>query len=949
MKYTIDIVPSPFSIQITRREDSQIIFDTSIGPLIFYDQFLQITTTRPSEFVYGFGETEHLSLKYDMNWKTQGMWARDNGVGTDVNLYGVQPYHLTLERSGKSSGVLLLNANAQEVATSPYPHITYRTIGGILDFFVFTGPTPEDVTRQYTQYLGRSYLFPYWSLGFQLCRYGYQSLDEIKTVVDENRAYGIPYDVQYADIDYMERQLDFTLDERNFAGLADYVDKIRSEYDMRFILILDPAISADEGSDPENAWRDYNGEVYPTYQRGLDSDVYIRGSDGELEYGKVWPYLPGVYLDDIVQDDNGWDANVAKYHSKVTFPDYFRNETSVWWTDEIERLHHDMFANHTGILFDGIWVDMNEPASFVAGRPTPTGENAGLDGCPNDKYNRPPYIPRSLQEGRNRDEVSLFEKTICMDSIQTNPLTGLDEKHYNMHSLYGYSEGQPTLDACESATNARCIVFSRSTFPGAQKTIGHWLGDNTSKWQHVKQSVIGAIEFSLFGFSYTGPDTCGFFNEADEEMCMRWTQIGAFFTFSRNHNGLANRRQDPASWGSKFAGAARKVLEQRYRMLPYLYTLMYRAHKFGDSVTRSLFMNFPEDDQTWSIDEQMMWGDGLLITPVLNPGRTTVDGYFPDARWYNYYTGTEVVGYGMQELYAEWDILNLHLKGGRIIPIQKPATTTMESRINGLGLLISLDKDYAASGELYWDEGDSIGPLKTGRYTLVDFNFVHNQLRSEVKMSEISHEYHKNKDESFPLRFTHMEINGLSGYVSDIIINGVTLEPKYWQQNRNGRIEILETQLNDGSYSVDLPIGQQFDIMFNVNSEAARADCAPNGSDEASCTAKGCKWTMSETPGVPWCIYGSSYPQVNFGYRMPSEDRTPKIMTENDIDLTLELPAENANAASYSRAIINPALTMRKISKNVFRMKLTDSDNENRYEIPDEAEIYQSPNEGELI
>jgi maltase-glucoamylase len=83
-------------------------------------------------------------------------------------------------------------------------------------------------------------------------------------------------------------------------------------------------------------------------------------------------------------------------------------------------------------------------------------------------------------------------------------------------------------------------------------------GDNTSKWEHVKQSMIGAVEFSLFGFTYTGPDTCGFFEEATEELCMRWTQLGAFFVYSRNHNGLANRRQDPASWGPKFAGAARK-------------------------------------------------------------------------------------------------------------------------------------------------------------------------------------------------------------------------------------------------------------------------------------------------------------------------------------------------------------------------------------------------------
>ena len=102
---------------------------------------------------------------------------------------------------------------------------------------------------QYTHYFGRSYLFPYWSLGFQICRYGYQNTAEIEEVVEENREYRIPYDIQYADIDYMERQLDFTLDEINFSGLPDLINKVRDEYNMRFIIILDPAVSTDEGDD----------------------------------------------------------------------------------------------------------------------------------------------------------------------------------------------------------------------------------------------------------------------------------------------------------------------------------------------------------------------------------------------------------------------------------------------------------------------------------------------------------------------------------------------------------------------------------------------------------------------------------------------------------------------------------------------------------------------------
>ena len=68
----------------------------------------------------------------------------------------------------------------------------------------------------------------------------------------------------------------------------------------------------------------------------------------------------------------------------------------------------------------------------------------------------------------------------------------------------------------------------------------------------------------------------------------------------------------------------KSALEDRYLLLPYLYTLMYKAHKHGDMVVTPLLANYPSDKQTWEIDEQLMWGDGVLISPVLYQGETSV-------------------------------------------------------------------------------------------------------------------------------------------------------------------------------------------------------------------------------------------------------------------------------------------------------------------------------------
>ena len=532
-----------------------------------------------------------------------------------------------------------------------------------------------------------------------------------------------------------------------------------------------------------------------------------------------------------------------------------------------------------------------------------------------------------------------------MNSLQQNPLTGEDEYHYDMHSLYGYSEGAPTLKACEAVTGKRCIVVSRSTFPGVQQSIGHWLGDNTSMWRHVKQSLIGVMEFSLFGFSYTGPDTCGFFNDSNEELCKRWMQVGSFFTYSRNHNGITFRRQDPAAWGPQFAAGARSTLLERYRLLPYLYTLTYRAHTRGDSVVRSMLANFPTDKETWEIDEQMMWGSGLLIAPVLYEQTFVVNTYFPDQRWYSYYTGDEIETRGShQQINAPLDFIPIFLAGGEIIPMQTPDVTTMDARMNNLGLIISLDDNNEARGELYWDEGDSLNPVNNGQYTFIEFAYKNGHLRSEIKVAAITQETHDNSGDTVDLVFTHLKLNGLKQPISRIVVNGEELSSNAWQQNRSFRLEILD---NEKEPAFRLPIGQQFDIFIEVNNESSRVDCMPGGGDKADCTARGCSWEDSNTPGVPWCFHSADSP---FGFTGASEGAVNG--NEGDIELTNRITADQT---TYSTPVQNAQFQVRRINKSQARFKLIDSDDSTRWQIPEEALNYpheagdQSENDFDII
>lgn len=119
----------------------------------------------------------------------------------------------------------------------PSPGIVYRTIGGLLDIHLFLGPTPENTAQQYSWAVGRHPLPPYWALGFQLCRYGYNTLEAMQAAVNRTAQYNIPHDVQYGDIDIMDRELDFTVSPDRFGGLAQYVLDLKAR-GIKFMTIL---------------------------------------------------------------------------------------------------------------------------------------------------------------------------------------------------------------------------------------------------------------------------------------------------------------------------------------------------------------------------------------------------------------------------------------------------------------------------------------------------------------------------------------------------------------------------------------------------------------------------------------------------------------------------------------------------------------------------------------
>uniref|UniRef100_A0A674BN20 Maltase n=1 Tax=Salmo trutta TaxID=8032 RepID=A0A674BN20_SALTR len=733
--YEVELRHNPFGFQVRRAATKKVLFDTTMGPLVFADQYLQLSARLPSHNIYGLGEHVHQNYRHDTNWRTWPIFTRDSFPnGGTHNLYGHYPYFLCLEdESGKSFGVFLMNSNAMEVTLQPAPAVTYRTIGGVLDFYILLGDTPEQVVHEFLELIGKPMIPPYWSLGFQLSRWDYGSLDEVKKTVERNRAVDLPYDIQYTDIDYMEDKKDFTYDEVNFKDLPQFADYMH-EKGQKYILILDPAIAIS---------RRINGP-YEAYDRGTQKNAWVTEADGITPLvGEVWP---GV----------------------AVFPDYTNPSCKEWWTDEYVRLSKE-------IKHDALWIDMNEVSNFMKG---------SIKGCDDNNLNYPPFTPSIL------DGV-LYSKTLCMDSKQTWG------NHYDVHSLYGYAMVLATKDALERVFEGnRSLMLTRSSFPGVGKYSGHWLGDNAANWNDIKWAIPGMLEFGLFGIPYIGADICGFFDDVSEELCRRWMQVGAFYPFSRNHN--AQHYKDPAVFGadSLLLNTSKHYLNIRYTLLPYLYTLFYKAHTTGDTVVRPVMHEFYSDSNTWTVDRQFLWGKHLLITPVLDPGVERIQAYVPDAVWFDYETVKRMTFRKQQvEMYLPADKLGLHIRGGAILPIQRPAVTTVYSRLNPMGLIVALDDNNRAAGELFWDDGDSRGILTKS--------------------------------------------DGVSVYVC---------------------VYVRVLYLRDLNLTLGQNYTVRWDQVRDPVPETQRFDCYPEpDSDETKCRARGCIWGTSTNEGVPWCYYPEDY------------------------------------------------------------------------------------------
>ncbi|KAF2264685.1 hypothetical protein CC78DRAFT_463134 [Lojkania enalia] len=676
-----NFVEKPFSFSVKRKENGEVLFDTSADQLIFETQYVHLRTRLPDHpNLYGLGEHSDPFRLVTQNYQRVLWNAESPNIPTNNNLYGTHPVYFDHRGDKGTHGVFLLNANANNIninrTDSAGQYLEYNTIGGVIDLYFLAGKQPIDVSKQYAEVVGLPAMYPYWLFGFQQCKYGYWDVNMVAEVVGNYSTANIPLEVMWTDIDYMDLRQDFTVDPARFpmSKMRELVDTLHKR-DQRYVLILDPGIHTAPG--------------YGPYDRGHQKGVFLKASDDSDYLGVQWA---GV----------------------VAWPDWFAPTTQDWWTDEITRA----FNPETGIDLDGLWVDMNEASNFCP-NPGSSRVKARAAGAQDVQRGDPVQAKDGPRTGLpNRDwfnpkyHINNHQGDISGRTLWTN-ITNYDgTRQYDTHNYYGHMMATATQNSMlMRRPGKRPFVMTRSTFAGSGHKVAHWFGDNQSTWEHYLTSIRQMLAFvAVHQMPMVGSDVCGFNMDASENLCARWAMLGAFQPFYRNHAEYSTRPQEFYQWPTT-TKAAQKAIDIRYKLMDYIYTALYYQSTTGQPMINPTFYLYPNDANTFDLQDQWFYGDALLITPVVSDFSDTVTFYLPEDTFYDYWTGQKVIGKGENVTISNVTLTDIpvHVRGGTIIPHRKhSANTTTLLRQQDFYFLIAPDADGNAKGRLYLDDGESI-------------------------------------------------------------------------------------------------------------------------------------------------------------------------------------------------------------------------------------------------
>lgn len=265
--------------------------------------------------------------------------------------------------------------------------------------------------------------------------------------------------------------------------------------------------------------------------------------------------------------------------------------------------------------------------------------------------------------------------------------------------------------------NQRIFNLTRSAFAGQQK-YGNavWSGDIAGTWEQFREQIPAGLNLVMTGIPYWTTDIGGFFRDSksgnpfydDEytnpeyrELLTRWFEYGTFCPIFRIHGYRTHT--EIWNFGPEFEKIARKYINLRYQLMPYIYSEAWEVTKYGQLMMSPLTYMYPEDKNVWNIKDQFFFGESMMICPVVNYKARSRKVYLPKGEWYDFWTNEKLKGGRYVTAKASLEQIPIYIKAGTILPMGPKVQYAMQKTDKPLILRVYPGKDTQYT--LYQDDG----------------------------------------------------------------------------------------------------------------------------------------------------------------------------------------------------------------------------------------------------
>ena len=412
------------------------------------------------------------------------------------------------------------------------------------------------------------------------------------------------------------------------------------------------------------------------------------------------------------------------------FPDFTNPKVRDWWSGLFKELIEDIGVK-------GVWNDMNEPAVMEVPNKT----------FPND----------------------------VRHDYDGNPCS-----HRKAHNIYGMQMARATYQGLKKfGYPKRPFVITRSAYAGTQRYTSTWTGDNVATWEHLWIANVQAQRMAMSGFSFVGSDIGGFAGQPNGELYARWIQLGVFHPFCRTHSSGDHGEQEPWTFGDEITGIVKKYIELRYQLLPYLYTAFWHHIKDGTPILKSLVLYDQSDVQTHHRNDEFIYGDKLLICPILEANSKGRRLYLPKGIWFNYWDNKPSDGGKEIWIDADLETLPIFVKEGAIIPKYPIQQYVGEKKFNEITLDVYYKKGKESS-TLFDDAHDGYDYTK-GRFSL-------RTLKLTGKKDALIIQQHKSGKFDAPYKKFKLNLIGLPFKIATIQIDNEEIKFEDFDINENNML-----------------------------------------------------------------------------------------------------------------------------------------------------------------